>query len=206
MPKVRASSGMIGTIRGPISGSLNRSLSSRTKAIVVATSCLPEPRRTTSYTGSPGSTSAFAALRRSGTEPPSACRRSAGSAATSESGPGWKYGGSLASIWSSGIGICSRSRKATLRSSRVSFFIWWVALRPSKWLPSVQPLMVLARITVGWPGVLRRGAVGGVQLAVVVAAARSAQISSSVQSSTILRVRGSRPKKCSRTKAPFSAL
>ena len=46
MPKVRASSGMIGTKRGPISGSRMRSLSSRTNAIVVATSCLPEPRLT----------------------------------------------------------------------------------------------------------------------------------------------------------------
>ena len=32
----------------------------------------------------------------------------------------------------------------------VSFFIWCVALRPSK-LSSVQPLIVWARITVGWP-------------------------------------------------------
>ena len=33
----------------------------------------------------------------------------------------------------------------------VSFFIWWVALRALEAPPSVQPLMVLARITVGWP-------------------------------------------------------
>jgi hypothetical protein len=43
MPNVRASSGMIGTIRGPELGCLSRSRSSRTNAIVVATSCLPEP-------------------------------------------------------------------------------------------------------------------------------------------------------------------
>ncbi len=48
MPNVRASSGMIGTNRQPISLSCTRSLSSRTNAIVVATSCLPEPRLTTS--------------------------------------------------------------------------------------------------------------------------------------------------------------
>ena len=48
MPNVRASSGMIGTNRQPISGSFIRSLSSRTKAIVVATFCLPEPRLMTS--------------------------------------------------------------------------------------------------------------------------------------------------------------
>ena len=47
MPNVRASSGMIGTKRAPISGSFIRSLSSRTNAIVVATACLPEPRLTT---------------------------------------------------------------------------------------------------------------------------------------------------------------
>ena len=43
MPKVRYSSGAIGTIRWPISGSFIRSLSSRTNAIVVAIDCLPEP-------------------------------------------------------------------------------------------------------------------------------------------------------------------
>jgi hypothetical protein len=48
IPKVRASSGMIGTNRPPISLSFTSSRSSRTKAIVVATSCLPEPLRTTS--------------------------------------------------------------------------------------------------------------------------------------------------------------
>lgn len=43
MPKVRASSGMIGTIRGPISLSRNTSLKVRTVAMVVATSCVPDP-------------------------------------------------------------------------------------------------------------------------------------------------------------------
>ncbi len=43
MPKVRASSGMIGTMRLPNSLSRSRSFSSRAKAIVVAISCLPEP-------------------------------------------------------------------------------------------------------------------------------------------------------------------
>jgi hypothetical protein len=38
---VRASSGMIGTMRGPISGSRIRSLSRRTNAIVVAIDCSP---------------------------------------------------------------------------------------------------------------------------------------------------------------------
>ena len=36
--------------------------------------------------------------------------------------------------------------------SVVIFLIWWVALRPSTSGPSVQPLIVLARMTVGAPG------------------------------------------------------
>jgi hypothetical protein len=76
MPKVRASSGTIGTNRQPISLSFIRSLSIRTNAIVVATCCLPEPRFITSYTGSPGRTSGFAVTRRVGMWPPSALRRS----------------------------------------------------------------------------------------------------------------------------------
>ncbi|KAF0963111.1 hypothetical protein MLGJGCBP_03761 [Rhodococcus sp. T7] len=45
---MRASSGMIGTIRFPISLSRNSSFMIRTNAMVVATCCLPEPLRTTS--------------------------------------------------------------------------------------------------------------------------------------------------------------
>ena len=48
------------------------------------------------------------------------------------------------------MGRYSRSLNS-LSSATVSFFIWWVALRASKSLPSVQPLMVCARMTVGWP-------------------------------------------------------
>ena len=43
MPKVRASSGMIGTMRLPISLSRNNSLNVRTIAMVVATDWVPEP-------------------------------------------------------------------------------------------------------------------------------------------------------------------
>ena len=70
----------------------------------------------------------------------------------------------------SGIGSSSRSRKI-LSSASLSFLAWWVMLRASTPGPSVQPLTVLARITVGAPCVLGRGLVGGVDLAVVVAAA-----------------------------------
>ena len=33
----------------------------------------------------------------------------------------------------------------------MSFFTWWLALRPSVEVPSVHPLMVCARMTVGSP-------------------------------------------------------
>jgi hypothetical protein len=44
----------------PICLSFMRSLSRRTTAIVVATACLPDPRRSPSYAFSPGSSSGFA--------------------------------------------------------------------------------------------------------------------------------------------------
>ncbi len=47
------------------------------------------------------------------------------------------------------IGSSSRSRNA-LSVTAFSFFIWWVAFFPSR-ASIVQPLMVCARITVGWP-------------------------------------------------------
>ncbi len=62
-------------------------------------------------------------------------------------------------------------RAASRSWSAVIFLIWWVALRPSTSGPSVQPLIVLARMTVGAPPLLGGGLVGGVELAVVVAAA-----------------------------------
>ena len=68
------------------------------------------------------------------------------------------------------MGRYSRSRNS-LSSATVSFFIWWVALRASKSVPSVQPLMVCARITVGWPTCSRRRLERRVHLAVVVPAA-----------------------------------
>ena len=46
------------------------------------------------------------------------------------------------------MGMCSRSRNS-FRSSTVSFFIWCVEFLASKCDPSVQPLMVLAKMTVG---------------------------------------------------------
>src|ERR1700742_2770899 len=60
MPNVLASSGMIGTNRSPITGSFMRSFRIRTNAIVVATCCLPEPRRYSSKTEAGGCGSGLA--------------------------------------------------------------------------------------------------------------------------------------------------
>ncbi|MCY1434224.1 hypothetical protein D9M71_502800 [compost metagenome] len=89
MPNVRASSGMIGTILFPNSLSRMRSLSRRTNAMVVAASCLPEPRLATSYTLSSGRVTSVCLERRSGTKPPRARRRSMRYWISGESMPGW---------------------------------------------------------------------------------------------------------------------
>ena len=67
MPKVRASSGMIGTTRAPKSFARTRSFSSRTNAMVVATCCVPEPFFTTWYALASGSASGLCSTRRCGT-------------------------------------------------------------------------------------------------------------------------------------------
>ena len=92
MPKVRNSSGAIGTMRGPMFGSLMRSLSWRTSAIVVATDCLPEPCLSSAYALSPGSVSGSARTTRLGSEPPSFLRRSSMYSISGASAPGWNSG------------------------------------------------------------------------------------------------------------------
>ena len=81
----------------------------------------------------------------------------------------------------------------------VIFLIWWVALRPSNPGPSVQPLIVFARMTVGSPSVLGGRLVGGVELVVVVPAAGQASPARRRRGARpCARRRGSGPKKCSR--------
>ena len=92
MPKVRYSSGAIGTIRLPISGSFIQSLRSRTRAMVVAMAFLPEPCLSSSYISSPGSFSGAARTTRLGIEPPRALRRSIMYSISGASLPGWKNG------------------------------------------------------------------------------------------------------------------
>ncbi len=77
MPKVRASSGTIGTQRLPVSLSRTRSLTRRTKAIVVATDCEPEPLSNAVNALSAGiGSGATGCTRREGAGPPRAARRS----------------------------------------------------------------------------------------------------------------------------------
>jgi hypothetical protein len=80
---------MIGTNRAPISLSFIRSLNSRTVAIVVATCCLPDPARNSSYALSPGWASGLARTTRFGDAPPSAARRSFMYWISSDFSPGW---------------------------------------------------------------------------------------------------------------------
>ena len=114
-------------------------------------------------------------VARLGSEPSRARRRSIMYWYSSESSAGRKYGGHVAverrRRGSRRAGTAGRAAPAAGRL--VIFLIWWVALRPSTPGPSVQPLTVLARMTVGAPDaeVLGGGLVGGVELAVVVAAA-----------------------------------
>ena len=77
MPKVRASSGMIGTTRWPKAGSRARFRTRRVKAIVVDADWPPEPDRTSLNAVSAGRVSVrrVRSVRR-GSEPASALRRS----------------------------------------------------------------------------------------------------------------------------------
>ncbi|CAM5691045.1 hypothetical protein STENM327S_02056 [Streptomyces tendae] len=89
MPNVRYSSGAISTNRLPISLSRMRSFSSRTKAIVVAMDCWPDPFFTVAYVLSSGRGSGFDRTTRVGTYPPQPRRRSCMYCISSVSRPGW---------------------------------------------------------------------------------------------------------------------
>ena len=153
MPKVRASSGMIGTTRGPNLSSRARLRSMRVNAMVVLTACVPEPASNSANAAGSGRSSGLRVrTRRWGSGPSSARRRSIMYWNSTESSFGRKYGGSSPSSMDSGISS-SRWSRARISSSWsfVSFLIWWVALRPSTPDPSVHPLIVLQRMTVGLP-------------------------------------------------------
>ena len=77
IPKVRASSGTIGTTNLPISLSRTKVDKIRTKAIVVEISRSPLDTNIFSKADSGGIVSSLPLRRRAGTEPPIAARRSA---------------------------------------------------------------------------------------------------------------------------------
>ena len=89
MPKVRASSGMIGTIRGPSSGSRIRFRSIRVKTIVVETGVVAAGGELGVDRRLPARAAARPRTVRCGSGPPSARRRSMRYWTSSESGPGW---------------------------------------------------------------------------------------------------------------------
>ncbi len=76
MPKVRASSGMIGTIRFPIPLSRSRFRSRRVNAIVDDAAVVPLPFGNSANTEASGRSTGFGRTTRFGTQPPSAWRRS----------------------------------------------------------------------------------------------------------------------------------
>ena len=76
MPKVRASSGTIGTTRSPSDLSFNRVDRMRTKAIVVLIWRLPEVFNCPANALRGGAGSAYEVFRRAGMWPPNSARRS----------------------------------------------------------------------------------------------------------------------------------
>ena len=151
MPKVRASSGMIGTTRRPIFSSRHRLRNNRVNPIVVLTGNSPDPIRSSWKTSSAGSESGrLTATRRVG-DP--AERLSAFHHVLVFDGVfAWPEVRRVVFF-----GIQSEFRRgdgddcAAQVTGRGSSLIWWVALRPSKPGPNVHPLTVLHRMTVGRP-------------------------------------------------------
>ncbi|MNP19576.1 hypothetical protein D3C76_1121130 [compost metagenome] len=119
MPKVRASSGMIGTMRGPSSLSLTSCERMRTKAMVVEISRSPVPSRIALRVSSGGTGTLKLSGRRFGMKPPSASRRSCRYLYSGPSCSRRQYG--RLSNWSSRTGMSKRSRNS-LRLSISTFF------------------------------------------------------------------------------------
>ena len=88
MPKVRASSGMMGTTRFPIPGSRTRLRTKRLKAMVVLAG-RSDPLKSSSKTAGWGSGIDDGCTFRSGRKPPSWARRSSMYWISGASRPGW---------------------------------------------------------------------------------------------------------------------
>ena len=129
MPKVRDSSGTIGTTRLPICLSRSSVVRIRTKAIVVEIVRSPVGLSWASNADSSGTGSVSLDLaRRSGRNPPSASRRPrryACSGLPSRARRNGRFG-----ISSSGRSMPNRSRNERSTASPI-FFCWWVMFWPS---------------------------------------------------------------------------
>ena len=170
MPKVRASSGTIGTtlladvlvLEQRRAACARRPWWSRSRA----RRCLRAASRRLPAAGSRSGGAVRRALRQIAAERGAPLVQVAHLVGLSPRG---LRNGSLPSS-SSGTGMLKRSRNA-FRSSSSSFFCWCATIWPSPPLPSPKPLTVLARITVGWPLWVRGRGVGRVHLLRIVAAA-----------------------------------
>ena len=152
MPKVRASSGMIGTTRWPTAVSRNSARSSTANAIVVETDRGPDPAKKSAKQEGSGRPMGADTTTRRGTAPPSCRRRSSRYSRSAEPGCGRQYGGSPLSSTSSEISsVRPRRSRSALSWGVAIFLIWWVELRPSISGPSAHPFTVFTRITDGAP-------------------------------------------------------
>ena len=149
IPKVRNSSGTIGTMCLPRALSFISAPSTRTNAIVVEISrpslvaAVMEENRSIAGTGRDGARSL-----RDGTKPSSARRRASRYSCSGEPSANFKY--STFSTCSSVSGRWKRSRKASSCCKSI-FLDWCATFCDSAEPPIAQPLTVCIRISVGLP-------------------------------------------------------
>ncbi len=188
MPKVRLSSGTIGTMREPIALSRSSVVRMRTKAMVVEIS---RPSavgfNSASKAASGGIASGALARRRAGSEPPSAARRSRRYFISALSSASRTNG--ILPMSSSETGMWKRSRKRLQRLVADLLLLMGDHLALAR-LAHAVALDGLGENDGRLALVLRGGLVGGVDLDRIVAAALQRQISSSLQSATIAAVSG----------------
>ena len=170
MPKVRASSGTIGTTRWPSSLSRISAVSMRTNACVVEISRPSAVGSSTALNADSSGTSQLLvgvapALRQVAAE---RRRRSCRYCISGESSAGRKNGSS--SSLSSGIGMLKRSRNSRIASTS-SFFSWWVGFFASPTLAHAVALDGLGEDHRRLAVVLDRRGEGRVDLVRIVAAA-----------------------------------
>ena len=190
-PKVLASSETIGATSEPTVGSRTRFRRRRVNTMVVETDCAPEPAANSSKTLASGRWGGTGRTTRTGTGPSST--RAAGAQVLHGVGPlGRADIGRIA--LEGGVGdvvgqVQPVPQRAQLRLGHLLDLVGGVArldLRSER-----PPLDRLGQDDRRRPSLLGGQLVGGIELAVVVAAAGQRTSSSSLRSSTILRSRGS---------------